>query len=283
MISPAIYDKILARKVLKMLNKPVMHDKVRNKKGITAIHYHDDHELYYMLKGKTKYFIGNDIYEVNSGDFVFIPSGILHKTDSEDCLNHERILVSFDDSLFDKKTMPVINEMKNHRIIHIPENKLVILEDLLYKIESEFSEEKKYHSVLFDIYIIELVTLLCRYKYDYMPNLNDYDNIIHSIANYIKENYSTNISLEKLSHEFSMSKSHISRKFKSYTGIGINEYITYVRISEAQRMLRESRLSVTKISQQCGFNDSNYFSSVFKKFKGITPKSYQLNLRKKTK
>lgn len=266
-----------------MPNEPFMHDKVRNTRMITSIHSHDEHELYYMLKGKTKFFIGDNIYEIKSGDFAFVQNGILHKTDGEDCLNRERIIVSFDDSIFDERTLPIVNEIKNQKVFHIPENKLVALEDLLYKIENEFREDKKYHSVLFNTYVIELLVLLLRYRYDNPTKSDEYDVIIHSVADFIKENYSNNISLETLSRKFSMSKSHISRKFKSYTGIGINEYITYVRISEAQRMLRESNLSVTKISQQCGFNDSNYFSNVFKKLKGVTPKSYQLKVKTKTK
>ena len=68
-----------------------------------------------------------------------------------------------------------------------------------------------------------------------------------------------------------MSESHLSRKFKAHTGIGINEYITYVRITNAEKLLRETELSVTEVADQCGYSDSNYFSTVFKRIKGITP------------
>jgi AraC family L-rhamnose operon transcriptional activator RhaR/AraC family L-rhamnose operon regulatory protein RhaS len=58
-------------------------------------------------------------------------------------------------------------------------------------------------------------------------------------------------------------------------GIGINEYITYVRITNAEKILRETNLSVTQVADCCGYTDSNYFSTVFKHIKGIPPQRYR--------
>lgn len=54
----------------------------------------------------------------------------------------------------------------------------------------------------------------------------------------------------------------------------MNEFITYVRISNAEALLSGTDLSVTEIAGRCGYGDSNYFASVFKKIKGITPHRY---------
>ena len=57
--------------------------------------------------------------------------------------------------------------------------------------------------------------------------------------------------------------------------MGIIQYLTYVRVTNAKKLLRESTLSVMEVAERCGFNDSNYFSAVFKKVKGMTPMSYR--------
>ena len=60
------------------------------------------------------------------------------------------------------------------------------------------------------------------------------------------------------------------------TGVGLNDFINISRITAAEKLLVSSNMSITEIASACGFNDSNYFASVFKKFKGITPKRYSL-------
>ena len=94
---------------------------------------------------------------------------------------------------------------------------------------------------------------------------------IQTISQYIRNNYMKDITLRSLSHDFSISESHLSRRFKEVSGIGINEYLTYVRIMNAEKLLRSKKMPITEIAAACGFNDSNYFSTVFKRIKGITP------------
>ena len=81
--------------------------------------------------------------------------------------------------------------------------------------------------------------------------------------------------MEHICKTFSISEGYLSRKFKAVSGIGLNQYITYVRICHAEKLLTETNLSVTEIAEKCGFNGSNYFSSVFKKMKGMTPLMYK--------
>ncbi|MBR2452495.1 MAG: AraC family ligand binding domain-containing protein, partial [Clostridia bacterium] len=75
------------------------HTIISNKRTVSTAHYHDEYELYYLIRGETNYFIRDEIFKVKAGDFVFVPKGVIHKTDSEECLNNERILLSFSDSI----------------------------------------------------------------------------------------------------------------------------------------------------------------------------------------
>ena len=73
-----------------------------------------------------------------------------------------------------------------------------------------------------------------------------------------------------------MTPNHLTKQFKKITDIGLNDYINITRVSAAEKLLRQTELSVTEIATMCGFNASNYFAAVFKKINGITPKKYSL-------
>lgn len=105
-------------------------------------------------------------------------------------------------------------------------------------------------------------------------NLSENEKIIQDAAKYISENFSDDITLKKLAEKYAMSESHFSRTFKKYTGLGVSKYVKLARLRYAEKLLKESKLSVTQVALTCGFNNSNYFISEFKRFKGITPFKY---------
>jgi len=230
-----------------------------------------------MIKGETKYLIADEIFTVKEGTFVFIPQTILHKTDSESCMYNERFLISFPDKIFRDDTRFIFEELCKHPLIYIPEHKLPFLEEMMQDMETEYSEKDSYTDALFHSRVLSFLALLCRLKRDIQPKLSETDQIIHNISEYISTHYAQDLSLHILSKIFAMSESHLSRKFKYITGIGINEFITHVRMTNAEKLLRDKTLSITEVAQQCGYNDSNYFSTVFKKFKGISPLKFKQN------
>jgi AraC-like DNA-binding protein len=68
----------------------------------------------------------------------------------------------------------------------------------------------------------------------------------------------------------------LSRTFKKETGFGFSEYLNLYRLKRADMLLRERRdMRVVDVAMQCGFNDSNYFSKVYKKMFGVSPKQAQ--------
>ena len=89
----------------------ISRQKVTNRRKVTGIHYHENHELYYLVSGRTKYFVGDEVYVLERGNMIFVPAGVLHSCDSEDTLHNERILLSIPKSLFDKTTEDVFSEL----------------------------------------------------------------------------------------------------------------------------------------------------------------------------
>ena len=99
--------------------------------------------------------------------------------------------------------------------------------------------------------------------------------IIEKIVSYIQANYMKNLTADDLSHHFGLSRTHMTRCFKEYTGFAPHEYITRLRIYNAKYLLKATELSIEEISLQTGFSDSVYFIQVFKKIEGITPSKFR--------
>lgn len=257
-----------ARKVSDSL---ISRDRTLNRRKSCEVHYHEEHELYYMQEGRTTYFIDDEIFGVEKGDFVFVARGVLHRTDSGDCKKNARILLNFPDSIFSGEMEPLYRELCQRPVVSVPREQRAELEALFFKIEKEYKQKEPYKDILIHSYIRELLVLLCRYRCERKQEIQESDQIIYEITAYIGDNYGQDISLQEISRLFSISESYLSRKFKAVTGIGMNRYITYVRISNAEKLLAKGGVSVAEVARSCGYNDSNYFSLVFQRIQGVTP------------
>jgi AraC-like DNA-binding protein len=98
--------------------------------------------------------------------------------------------------------------------------------------------------------------------------------IIQGAAKYISSHINEEIALHTLADMYAMSDSYFSRLFKEYTGVGVSKYIKLTRLRKAEKLLVSGNYSITEIALKCGFNNSNYFISEFKKHKGTTPFKY---------
>lgn len=119
-------------------------------------------------------------------------------------------------------------------------------------------------------------------KFRAIHRLNDLDNAcrMRNIVTYVDTYYMEELTLEKLSNKFFLSREHISRKFKQETGMTLSKYITKLRIDQAKYWLRETDESILSISFMLGYQDEKYFSKLFKKVIGLTPFEYRNNEKK---
>lgn len=103
-----------------------------------------------------------------------------------------------------------------------------------------------------------------------------YDGIINKAKEYINNNYfNSDISLNTVSSFVNVSPSHFSTIFSQETGENFIEYLTKVRVKKAKELLKTTSLKSTEIAYNVGYNDPHYFSYIFKKAIGITPKEYR--------
>lgn len=97
--------------------------------------------------------------------------------------------------------------------------------------------------------------------------------IISKVTEYVLQNLSLDLSLEKVSSVVNVSSFYLSRLFKEEKGIAYSVFINDKRLTKAKQLLEESNLSIKEISAACGYSDQNYFSRLFKNNFGISPTS----------
>ncbi len=98
---------------------------------------------------------------------------------------------------------------------------------------------------------------------------------IQDIVSFVDNYYMEDISLEKLSNLFFLSREHISRKFKQEKGMPMSKYVTNLRIKQAKCWLRGTDETIYSISVMLGYQDEKFFSKLFKKVTGFTPNEYR--------
>jgi two-component system response regulator YesN len=99
--------------------------------------------------------------------------------------------------------------------------------------------------------------------------------IIEEVCHYLEENYMNEISLDNIACMEGFSRFYFSKLFKQCKGINFIDYLTMIRIEKSKELLKNPRLSVKDISYSVGYNDPNYYTSVFKKKEGISPTEYR--------
>lgn len=103
-----------------------------------------------------------------------------------------------------------------------------------------------------------------------------YNAVIKKAREYIDQNYSNpNISLKMLAEAVSLSPNHFSTVFSQETGETFIAYLTKVRVQKAKEMLANTNLRSTDIAFNIGYSESHYFSYIFKKSTGVTPREFR--------
>ncbi len=98
---------------------------------------------------------------------------------------------------------------------------------------------------------------------------------IRKTAEYIRLHFSQELSLAELAETAGLSETYFSSRFRKETGQTVTAYLAGLRISQAARLLRESDMPVQEISSFVGYSDNNYFSKVFRRYMGMTPRAYR--------
>ena len=108
---------------------------------------------------------------------------------------------------------------------------------------------------------------------------NSSSSIVEKIHSYVTMRYRFNITPGKICDELYLNNAYVSRLFKKETGSTLTEFVNRKRIEHALLLLNTTNMQIQIIAQHCGISDVNYFTKLFKKQIGKTPKEYRESLR----
>ena len=106
------------------------------------------------------------------------------------------------------------------------------------------------------------------------------DEFVLKIISFMEEHLYGKFTMDELSRELSFGKTYISRCFSKACGYSVIDYFTKMKINEAKKLIRTSSYNFFEISEMLMFSNSHYFSTVFKKYTGLTPTQYKKSCRR---
>lgn len=102
----------------------------------------------------------------------------------------------------------------------------------------------------------------------------DSSELVSKVKEYLEEHVSRQLLIDNICTHFGVSRTLLTKRFRTETGSSVMEYFNRIKIDEAKALIREGSLSFSAIAERLGFASSGYFSKVFYKHTGMTPTQY---------
>ena len=250
-------------------------------------HWHPEIEITYVQKGTMCYKVNHMVYHLKEGDIVFNNSGALHSGTMENQKDCAYIPVTFDSRLIygffqstvnSKYVDPVIQDSMLPAIcIDQSEPWHKPFREYLLRIIN--LDEKKPDFYELDITIcLQSIWRLLLEHITYEPqasreNSLEYDRI-KKILSYIEENYQNKITLNDIAGHIHLCESECTRLFKRHMNTTLFAFLQEYRIERSLEFLQDDQ-PVSAVADKAGFSDPNYYSKVFAKIKGCSPREYR--------
>lgn len=106
-------------------------------------------------------------------------------------------------------------------------------------------------------------------------NLHNHSQTVIACLDYVSKNIYNEITLKDLANSIEVNPSYLSNLLKTEVGIPLSEYVQRERVEEAKKLLTLTTHTLSEICMWLNFNDQSYFTRIFKKFTGTTPKQYR--------
>lgn len=218
--------------------------------------------MIHITKGSMKIDYDNISFIANVGDTVLINCHKPHSYSSRG--NLDTIWFHFDG----------LNSQSIYKELQIMYNSIVMtrnvpeIVNLINKIYDIYKSGKKVSEAIQSAYIARI---LGEFFKNPSVDINDKNNVVDKVIDYIEENYRKNMTIDELAMIAGLSEYYFSRLFKKQTGYTLHEYIIKTRIINAKIFLKSTNMSLREVAYKCGFSNESSFSNTFKKIVSMTP------------
>ena len=250
-------------------------------------HRNPEIEITYVQKGTMCYKVNHMVYHLKEGDIVFNNSGALHSGTMENQKDCAYIPVTFDSRLIYGFFQSTVNSKYVDPVIQASMLPAICIDqsEPWHKPFREYLlriidlDEKKPDFYELDITIcLQSMWRLLLEHITYEPqasreNSLEYDRI-KKILSYIEENYQNKITLNDIAGHIHLCESECTRLFKRHMNTTLFAFLQEYRIERSLEFLQDDQ-PVSAVADKAGFSDPNYYSKVFAKIKGCSPREYR--------
>lgn len=248
----------------------------------TIYHHHDFYEIHATLKGEATFYLNGRQFTIKAGSVLLIHSNDLHRIVRQSSDVFERVYIFVTPSFLGSRSTPWSNLSacfqpmgeKRSRVLQVEQE---VLKQKLSFIDhppdkKNYGEDIKYEQALVE-YLIFLNQVVQKEESAQEQNAVVPNERVEQMLQYISKNLSHPLSLEEMEKQFFVSKYHITREFKKYTGFTFHQYVMKKKLIYAKHLLREYRSS-SAVYSKSGFSSYPHFLKSFKREFGITPKEF---------
>lgn len=252
-------------------------------------HFHEAFELAYFEEGEATYYIDSKEYSIEPNTFIFLRKNIVHGAKIRNNKECKGCILKFDLSIFEgtnrnvtfnKYLLPIMNGLATIPLI-------VNLEDRIFRnIHKSFFriiEIFKNKSLGYELIIVSELYLifyeLINNNMVIFPESSRKDLLVQKqlekITNFIDNNYKKDIKIKDISKILSLNETYFGKFFKKNIGLSFLTYLNLYRLEKSKFLLINSKLNITDICFEVGFQDLSYFIKLFKKNFGLSPSCYR--------
>jgi len=243
-------------------------------------HRHNFNEVLIYYKGGGTHDIDFTTYESKDRSLHFVASDnvhlVLNNKEDEGCS------LLFENDFIDKDLTERLPFNKSNPVLQLNEEDFLSLDGLIERIKSEYSKKQKGYEMIIQAYLQTFMLHLIRMYESQNPEGregNAKPEIINKFIVLIRENYIKHETVEQYASMLNVSAKHLIDLCKTHTGKTPLRHIRDHIISEAKKLLFNTKLSVKEIAYELGFDEPGNFSKYFKNASGYSPVEYREGIR----
>ncbi|WP_333575055.1 GlxA family transcriptional regulator [Sphingobacterium sp.] len=220
---------------------------------------------------------GANVASMCTGAYLLASTGLL---DNKNCSIHWKSAANFH-KLFPKVNLKTEQIITDEQGIYTNGGGYSFLNLLLYLVEKFYDRQTAiYCSKIFQIDIARQT------QSDFMifnGQKSHGDEMVMRAQDYLENNFSEKISMEKLSEKFTVGRRNFDRRFIKATGNTPVEYLQRIKVESAKKELESSRKTVNEVMYAIGYTDIKAFREIFRRFTGLSPLEYKNKYNKAAK
>ncbi len=231
--------------------------------------------IIYCTDGKGWVEIDKKRYEIDSGDFIFIPSSTPYAFGADESSPWTIYWMHFSGTMAGEfvPSIPQSINIEPSTSSRIQE-RLELFEEIYCNFEIAYTRDHMAYVTTCLYRFLASFSLMPQYRY-IKSYKHDELALSAMIIRYMQENIGQNITLEQLCQKFKYSQSHLSALFQKETGMSPINYFIRLKIQKACEYIELSGLKLHEISTKLGYTEPTYFSRIFTKVMGISPSEYK--------